>query len=166
MNIKTLIAALVLAGSSTAALAAPARIDTDAHVDRQFIRVDPVDHCNNVTASAGSSDYVGSTGFVTNGKLALSEPTMIESGREFFNKLPLNHGYRAIELRADRGLTQISEVAIHFANGTWQTVKPNTALDAQNPSLTIRLAHPRSEVTRMVVYGSSNFGARYSVFAA
>jgi hypothetical protein len=192
MNIKALITTLVL-GSSSIALADPSwsagvsmnasvatngiivrdhREPTPAPVYRTPIRpvAQPVaqvvgaDRCDNVRDGGDASSYVGPTGGYLDGWFAVTQPTRIERGREFIT-LGANQRFSQLQLRRDMGFTRIDQIAIVFKNGQEQVVRPNAALDFRNPALTIQL-EKHGKISRIVVYGQSGQGARYSVLAA
>jgi len=101
--------------------------------------------------------------------LNLTEPTRIDSGREF------------IKVGADKGLFQtlqlqnlgarsstITQVAIEFADGLSRTqvVKlDNRKLDMRHPTITIDLTGNFRQIKRIVVYGSTERGAAYKILA-
>ena len=195
MSLKTLITSIaLLAGTSTAALAAPtftvqasADFRTGGSVDIRDHRTNDwsvirdhrhheqpgtimqpgplTDDCANIKIGSDDSVYTGQIGAMTpSGWLALTQPTRIERGREFID-LPTNIGrLRTLQLVGNYGNTYVSQVVIEYRNGRTQVVKPNVSLDGRSRSLTISLDN--RAVNRVIVYGSSSFGARYSVFAA
>lgn len=204
MNTKSLLATLLVLGSSTAALAQPAvRDHRDGYSDRANVRdrsvvgdrsnlrdhrndgwdrdrdrerlivapvivTPPVDACANVRVGAKASAYTGPVGLASRwgGWALLAEPTMIGSGSEQIT-VGKDHGkFTQLQLVANSGSTYISQVVVEFGNGKYQTVALNQQLDAGNPALTIDLKGNRRAISRIIVEGTSSYGARYSVRAA
>ena len=148
MRIKALITALVI-GSSSVALAAPSPVVRDhrevsarydGHFDARFgVRPMPLR-------------------WVT-----LANDTHL-SGRTSIKVAPSARKYSKVELRADKGLTQIDKVMIQFANGRTQLVEQNARLTASKP-LTIDLKGEARSIDRIVIVGRGTPWASLDVLA-
>ncbi len=100
--------------------------------------------------------------------LNLTEPTRIDSGREFI-KVGANKGlFQTLQLQnlGARSST-IYQVGIEFADGMSRTqvVKLNTKLDMRHPTITIDLTGNFRQIKRIIVYGSTERGAAYKILA-
>jgi hypothetical protein len=126
-----------------------------------------VDTCANVLVRPNASEYVGPVGYANpwSSWVALTEPTMIAHGSEQISVGAGRGSFSTLELVANSGETYVSQVVIEFANGEYQTVALGRELEPGEPSLVVDLAGNRRMITRIVVNGSSSFGARYSVLA-
>jgi hypothetical protein len=179
MNIKALVTAALVIGSSSLALASPGyraeggvEVKTTASVDVRDHRYEPAptpapivtrDHDGDrddrrpapMPASWGHPPIfmtLASTAKLSNGKDVIKfRPTMALS---------------TIKLQASSGKTQVSEVAIKFANGQTQLVYPNKTLQGSSSCIDIDLNGNVRNVTSIVVYGRSNFRASFQVLGA
>lgn len=218
MNTKSLLATLLVLGSSTAALAKPVVRDhregawqvtndrdhrtASSYRDRQnfgrsgdrndnrswgdrdgdrdrdrggVVAAPPVviapvavDTSANVRIGAKASVYTGPIGTAPSwgGWVELVQPTMIARG---FEQIGMGRSYGTfseLQLVANRGDTKITQVVVQFADGQYQSVPLYQELDGGNPTITIDLAGGRRAIQRILVEGSSGYGARYSIRAA
>ena len=173
MNIKALITTLVI-GSSSIALADPSwqagvHVDNDGDVDagvviRDHRGYEPAPAPATVPSYWPQPVYQAPISPPTLGWVELRQPTKIVGGRDFVT-VHARRRFSQITLQSDGGRTRVAEVAIQFRDGTWQTLRPNMMLDAQNSTLTIDLSE-RAQINRICVYGSSGRLGRYSILAA
>lgn len=138
----------------------------------------PVYNPTNVLVSSTASQYTGTVYsqpryFAAPGPNAwfdLSEATRIEAGREFF-KIGANKGsFRGLRLEAlGNGRSNIEQVTIEFADGQGrakhQVVKLDSWIGRGNTSLTIDLDGNYRQITRVIVYGSTDRGSAYKLMA-
>jgi hypothetical protein len=90
--------------------------------------------------------------------------TKLVNGKDvirFGGSLPL----RTIKLEATKGRTQISQVKIRFANGQSQIVYPNKQLWGQS-SIDIDLDGNVRNVTGITVYGNANMRSSFEILGA
>jgi hypothetical protein len=122
--------------------------------------------CNNTRVGADTSSYIGTIG-ASNGRwfTALTEPTRIDAGREFFTLGADAGRFEALKLQAVRGSSYIQQVAVIFKNGRTQVIKVERALDGRNPTLMIDLDGNQREIGRIVVYGSTAPRSAYQILA-
>jgi hypothetical protein len=194
MMTKSLLAALLVLGSSTAALAKPAPRKKVVVKSRVVVRDHrrpapepaprvrdhrgwflppivarpPVDTCSNVRIGATASVYTGPLGVAApwGEWTALTQPTMIARGSEQIAIGKGNGRFTQLRLVANSGSTYISQVVVQFGNGKYQTVAVNRSITAGSP-LAIDLKGQKGRaVTQIIVQGSSGYGARYSILAA
>jgi hypothetical protein len=124
---------------------------------------------DNTTVAATSSTYIGSKPFMTQYRdgrhwVALTEPTRIDSGREFINFGTDGARFSQIKLFNNRGSSHIQQIAIEFVGGGTQKVVLNQMLTSSNP-ITIDLTGGFRPINRIIVYGSTNFGSSYQILA-
>jgi len=179
MSLKSIIAALAIVGSSSAAMAAPVVTYTRAATVREaphyvtpttVRRSPPIiadDDCNNTGLGTDLSVYHGAVGTkVGFGWTALTQPTRIDRGREFIT-IGKEHGrFTTVKLENVRGTSNITQVLINFANGTSQVVKLNQRLSAANPCIEINLDGNKRAISGIVVYGASWSRSAYQILAA
>ena len=143
MNLKALITALVLAGTSTAALADPIvrdhRDDTSAQVDHR-------------------GDFHKRPSW-----MVLASQSQLARGRDV---ITTNARISTVKLVARKGSTTIDMLTIKFANGATQKVRLNQTLAPNAQPLTIALDGGLRNVTRITVTGSSSRRASFEVFGA
>ncbi len=99
----------------------------------------------------------------------LTEATRIDSGRQFIN-LDKWAGARFTQLRLQSagGRTDIAQVAIEYIHdgvSHTQKVKLATSLARTNAMASITLDGDSRDINRIIVYGTSNRGAAYQIFA-
>jgi hypothetical protein len=178
MNIKALIATLVL-GSSSMALAAPSWSGgvsvqgTAQHVDRDGDRDDAVvrDHRGFEQPEQGQQwwmpiyrpapqpVYQPSRGFVR-----LTGETRLE-GRQMFD-LDTSRQFRTLQVRAEAGQTKIECITIVFGDGKTEQLRPDVLLDAsRNPVVTLPL-QMHGRIDRLVIDGHSGPRGIFKVLAA
>ena len=179
MSLKSIIAALAVVGSSSVALAAPvnysvpsATIHSQRYIEPPISQLRPYrpvvvdDDCNNTTLGGDSSGYNGPIGTkVGFGWTALTQPTRIDRGREFFHIGTQAGRFTTLKLENVRGSSEIQQVLVEFANGQAKVVKLNKCLDMSNPCIEINLGHNRA-ISRIVVYGSTASHSAYQILAA
>lgn len=138
----------------------------------------PVYNPTNVLVSSTASQYTGVVYsqpryFAAPGPNAwfdLSEATRIEAGREFF-KIGANKGsFRGLRLEAlGNGRSNIEQVTIEFADAQGrakhQVVKLDSWIGRGNTNLTIDLDGNYRQITRVIVYGSTDRGSAYKLMA-
>lgn len=145
MNLKALITALVLAGTSTAARAdsnvRDHRDDASAQVDR--------DH---------RGDFHKRPSW-----MVLASQSQLAHGRDV---IATNARVSSLKLVALKGATTIDMLTIKFANGATQKVRLNQTLAPNAAPLTIALDGGLRNVTRITVTGSSSRRASFEVLGA
>jgi len=143
MNLKAIIAALVLAGTSTAALADPGVRD---HRDdtTQLVRDHRDDH------KRPSWMVIASSSRLTRGRDVIAANTKLSS----------------LKLVALNGTTTITNITIKFANGTSQKIRLDQTLAPSSQPISIALEGGRRNVTSIVLTGSSNRRAAFEVLGA
>ena len=147
MNFKALITALVLAGTSTAALADPmVRDHRDQPAQTQVVR----DHRDGGWNKKPSWMVLASSAQLTRGRDVIATNTKAST----------------LKLVSLKGATTINQVQIHFANGATQTVSLGETLSARNSSLTIDLKGGARNVTKVTVFGKSSRFAAFQILAA
>lgn len=146
MHLKALITALVLAGTSTAALA-------DSNVR---------DHRDNDTSAQVDRDQRGD--FHNRPSwMVLASKSQLARGRDV---IAANARISSLELVAKKGTTTIDTLTIKFANGATQKVRLNQTLVPNARPLTIALDGGLRNVTRITVTGSSSRRASFEVLGA
>ena len=145
MNLKALITALVLAGTSTAALADSSvrdhRDDFSGQVDR--------DH---------RDDFHKRPSW-----MVLASQSQLARGRDV---IATNARVSSLKLVALEGASRIDTLTIKFANGATQKVRLNQTLAPNTRPLTIALDGGLRNVTRITVTGSSSRRASFQVLGA
>jgi len=160
MNIKTLIATLVL-GTSSVALA-------DSHVgpevrDHRDDAAVVIDHRVEAPAPAPAYDRDAwkhrgpSWSTLSTNDQLVNGRTMIRLGGKTLGTL---------KLQATSGRTTVSQVIVKFANGRSQIVPLNQVIGNGNPSLTIDLNGGLRQVQSIQVTGSSNRRASFEILGA
>lgn len=179
MSLKSIIAALAIVGSSSAAMAAPVVTYTRVASVRQGPQyIAPVtqrhsppiiadDDCNNTQLGTDLSVYHGPVGTkVGFGWTSLTQPTRIDRGREFIT-IGKEHGrFNTLKLDNVRGATVVTQVLINFANGKSQVVKLNQRLTTGNPCITINLDGNNRAISGIVIYGQSGARSAFQILAA
>jgi hypothetical protein len=180
MNIKAIVTAALVIGSSSLALASPgysAQGGVDVRTTQSFdvrdhryepapmpapapVVIDHRDHDGDRDDRRPASwghppifqTLVASTQISRNGKDVI----------RFRATKPLS----TIKLQATSGKTQVSQVAIKFANGQTQLVYPNKTLQGMESCIDIDLNGNVRNVTSIVVYGRGNFRSSFQVLGA
>ncbi len=146
MNLKALITALVVAGTSTAALADPVvRDHREGDVSAQ-VR----DHRDHDLPTRPSWMVIASQSQLAHGRDVIATNTRIAS----------------VKLVARKGVTTIHTITIKFANGATQKLRVNQTLAPNARPLTFALDGGLRSVTRIVVTGSSSRRASFEVLGA
>jgi hypothetical protein len=189
MSLKSILAALTILGSSSLAMAdvygaqngsfhqvqtVPAPVIVKpAPIVRPIFNPIPkppvaVDDCNNTTLGGDSSAYNGPIGTKTWGEswVALTQPTRIDRGREFFHIGEQAGRFDQLKLENTAGRSYITQVLVEYANGKSQVVHLNENLNASNPCITINLSGRDRAISRIVVYGSTARHSSYQILAA
>lgn len=112
-----------------------------------------------------ASRYIGMLYNVghSNVLMPLTQPTRIDNGREDF---VVRQGHLdTLQLRAVTGGSFIRKVVIEFKDETVQVVRFNREIDMYSPTLTIDLRGRERSVKRIFVYGTTERGASYQLFA-
>jgi hypothetical protein len=132
----------------------------------------PVYRPTNTIIGASASQYKGSIASqrqyfaASNAWYDLSEATRIDSGREFFT-IGANKGvFRGLRLEAlGNGRSNIKQVVIEFADGQTKTqvVRSDSWIGRGNTSLTIDLDGNARQISRVIVYGSTDVGSAYKL---
>ena len=147
MNIKALVTALVLAGTSTAALADPmVRDHRDEPAQTQVAR----DHRTDGWHKKPSWMVLASSAKLTRGR----------------DVITTNSRLSTLKLVSLKGSTTINEVVIRFANGSEQKVSLAQTISAGNARLTIDLDGGVGNVTKVIVYGHSNRRGAFEILGA
>ena len=136
----------------------------------------PAVYPGNTTIGSDSSTYVGPQPFQLASYrdnradwrrsqwVALTAPTRIDRGREFFTIGAQAGRFSSLRLFNSAGHSFISQVAIQFANGRTQVVRIDAQLTSQAP-ITINLDGGARQISRIVVYGSTAHGSSYQILA-
>lgn len=151
MNLKALITALVLAGTSTAALAdsnvRDHRVETTqvaAQPSAQLDRDHRVDHRLPRWMTLASS-------------------SQLSRGRDVISA---NARISTLKLVALKGSTTINSVTVKFANGATQKIRLAQTLAPQSQPITIDLKGAQRNVVSIVVSGNSSRRASFEVLGA
>ena len=154
MNIKAIVASLVL-GSSSLAMAAPgATVTQESYNTTNVVR----DHRAPVAQPVIQPIYKGWNG----GRMPpVYRPVLLASGLRLpaNGKTAINVGaqlgrFGALQINATGGRTFIQQVYVQFANGQWQMVRNLDRMLNGNESLTVDLDGGRRAITRVIVFGS------------
>jgi hypothetical protein len=182
MNLKAIIASLVL-GSSSAAMAAPA-VTFSASVqpsygttivrDHRVIEYDRTPAAAPVYSTpAAPSIYVRPVAQPYNGgnwwRRALPPVTLASGvhfsgdGRTFITNPDQRRLFDSLQISAEGGRTFIRQVYVEFNNGQEQVIRNLNATLTGNQSMTLDLDGNRRSIRRVVVYGKEiNSGWRRS----
>jgi hypothetical protein len=148
MNLKALITALVLAGTSTAALADPVvRDHRAADASAQVVR----GHRDQDDLHRRPSWMV----IASQGQLA--------HGRDV---IATNARISSVKLVALKGSTTINTITIKFANGATQKLRVNQTIAPDAKPLTFAINGGLRNVTRITVTGSSSRRASFQLLGA
>ena len=160
MNIKSILAAALVIGSSSLALAQPAAqggVTVQASADIRDHRTP--DYYRPAPAPVAMKPPIV---FRPPMQRTLANDTMINrNGRDtltFARPLAL----QSIKLQGETGRTTVSQVAIKFANGRTQLVQENKLL-LKNGCIDIDLNGNVRNVTSIVIYGQSGARASFDV---
>lgn len=160
MNLKAILTAALVIGTSTVALAQPALqggVQVNAASSFQ-VR----DHREPMPAPAPYRP-VYQPPFVVAPQLHVIANTKLTNGadRIWMRSQPL----RAIKLQAIKGRTHVTQVAIKFANGRTQIVHANKLL-TQSSSIDIDLAGNVRNVTGITIFGQGGARSQFQVLGA
>ena len=167
MNIKSILAAALVIGSSSLALAQPAAqggvtvegsVDVRDHRTPEYFAPTPAP-----VVVAQTSDFRRPLPpiRVPQMKMLANDTKIARFGRDtltFARPMKL----QSIKLQGETGKTSVSEVAIKFANGRQQIVQENQLL-TKGGCIDIDLAGNVRNVTGIVIYGSSGARASFDV---
>lgn len=174
MKLSALITSLVLASTSTAALAEPVTFGypgpaPEVRDHRAWSLHPEAQYPHNTRLFQDYSLYVGSRPYETMrwfrkpDWVPLTEPTRIDRGRELIYLGTGPGKLSALRLFNNFGRSYIRIVAIEFADGGLpQFVRLDRQLDASG-SITIDLAGRERAVKRVLVYGSTAPGSSYQL---
>ena len=132
----------------------------------------PVYHPTNTIVGTSTSQYTGSVASqrryfaASNAWYDLTEATRIDSGREFFKIGAEKGAFRGLRLEAlGNGRSNIKQVVIEFADGQTksQVVRLDSWIGRGNASLTIDLDGNHRQISRVIVYGSTDVGSAYKL---
>ena len=167
MNIKTIIASLVL-GSSSIAMAHPSvtfSADAQAPYGTSVVRDQRFDDdCNTPVAQPVVEPIYLRDGQGWHGQPMpqVYRPVMLASGVHFsgdgrtFIPVGVQAGrFNTLQISADRGRTFIRQIYIQFENGQEQIVRNLDRMLIGNQSLSLDLDGNHRAIRRIVVYGSS-----------
>jgi hypothetical protein len=181
---KTPLITLIIVGASTVAGASPNVTASGKRAPGPVTVVDPYRRPppirdgfvepRNTTVGPNSSGYEGPIfrnprdgRFGRGGWLALTEPTRIDGGREFFPIEGRGGDFRRLQLRGIAGRTTITKVAIEYGKEPYERVQVadvRATLDRRNQILTIRLDGDSRDINRIIVYGASGRRSAYQLF--
>lgn len=144
MNFKALITALVLAGTSTAALADPMVRD---HRDdtTQVVR----DHREDLHKRPSW--------------MVIASSSQLSRGRDV---IAANARLSTLKLVALKGATKIGTITVKFANGSQQKIRLDQTIAPSSQPVTIAVNGGVRNVTQIVLSGSSNRRASFEVLGA
>lgn len=182
MNIKAIVTAALVVGSSSLALASPGYsaeggvdVRTTRSVDVRDHRYEPapmpapapvvIDHRDRDGDHDRDDRRPASWGHPPIFQTLAAWTQISRNGKDvirFRATKPLS----AIKLQANNGKTQVSQVAIRFANGQTQIVYPNKTLQGSSSCIDIDLDGNVRNVTSIVVYGRGNFRSSFQVLGA
>ena len=145
MNLKALITALVLAGTSTAALADPVVRDHRGDASAQIIR----DH---------RADLYRRPSW-----MVIASSSRLSRGRDV---IAANAHISTLKLVALKGSTTIATVTVKFANGATQKIRLGQTIAPRSQPITIDLKGAARNVVSIVVSGNSNRRASFQVLGA
>jgi hypothetical protein len=168
MNLKAIIASLVL-GSSSLAMASPdVTFSADAQgsygttVVRDRFEPAPISQPSYGQPSYGQPSY-GQSGFwrgdrrlppVYRPVVLASDMHFANDGRTFIKVGPHQGRFGTLQLSAARGRTFIKQVYVEFTNGQSQVIRNLDRTLARNQTLTLDLDGNRRSIARIVVYGN------------
>jgi hypothetical protein len=164
MNKKAILAALVLAGTSTAALADSYQVSVAPPAATVTVRDhrDADDNANQMPRDIDGQlmrdhrrlpvwSVLSSQDRLSNGKAKIS----LSSWKKFSE----------LKLEATKGNLDIARVQIKFTNGQTQVLQTNADLSPQSPALTINLDGARS-IKSIQVFGTSGRRAAFEILGA
>lgn len=145
MNLKAIITALVLAGTSTAALADPVVRDHRDDASAQIVR----DHRDDLHKRP-TWMVIASSGQLSRGRDIIAANARIST----------------LKLVALKGSTTITNVTVKFANGATQQVRLGQTIAPRSQPITIDLKGAQRNVVSIVVSGNSNRRASFQLLGA
>jgi len=149
-KLAAIVTTLVL-GTSSLALARPARLGDDGWRERQELRLDR-DH------ATGQRTYRPTW-------VALSGATRLEQGRDVIPVGTAQGRFTQLRFQAAAGASAIDRVFIRFGDGHWQVADIGKRLDASTPIVEVPLEGLRRNIDQIIVTGSSGGRqAAYQVF--
>ena len=183
MNIKALVTTALVIGSSSLALASPGyaegnvQVRTSESVDVRDHRWEPApapapvvidrdrDHDRDYDHDRRPAPMPASWGHPPIFQTLAASTKISQYGKDVIRFRP-TMALSTIKLQANTGRTQVSQVAIKFANGQTQIVYPNKTLQGTQSCIDIDLDGNVRNVTSIVVYGRSNFRGSFQVLGA
>jgi hypothetical protein len=160
MNLKAIIASLVL-GSSSLAMASP-DVTVVARSQRSY---GPTVVRDRIEPSAPQPIYASDTSLWRGDRrLPVYRPVVLASnmhfandGRTFIKVGPQQGRFGTLQISAARGRTFIKQVYVEFENGQSQVIRNLDRTLVGSQALTLDLDGNRRNITRIVVYGSDMF---------
>lgn len=152
MNLKALITALVLAGTSTAALA-------DSNVRDHRVETTQVA----ATQPSAQLDRDHRVDHRLPRWMTLASSSQLSRGRDVISA---NARISTLKLVALKGSTTINSVTVKFANGATQKIRLAQTLAPQSQPITIDLKGAQRNVVSIVVSGNSSRRASFEVLGA
>jgi hypothetical protein len=175
MNKKAILAALVVAASSTAAFADPYVVQAGVQASVQgsvapAATVTVRDHrdADDRDANLGQPRDVDGQFMRDHRRLplwsVLSSSDRLSNGRTTI-RLSSWKKYSELKLQATRGTFDIAKIQIKFRNGQTQVLRTDADLNAQNPALTINLDGNRP-IASISVFGTGGRRAQFEILGA
>ena len=164
MNIKSILAAALVIGSSSLALAQPAAqggVTVQGSVDIRDHRAPVYYPPAPAPVVVAQADFHRPLPPIRPQMMLANDTKIARFGRDtltFARPMKL----QSIKLQGETGRTTVSQVAIKFANGRTQLVQENKLL-TKDGCIDIDLAGNVRNVTGIVVYGSSGARASFDV---
>ena len=162
MNLKAIITAALVIGTSTVALAQPAQGGVQVSNERSFqVR----DHREPMPTPAPVSSYrpVYQPPVVVAPQLHVIANTKLTNGADRI--WMRTQALSTIKLQAIKGRTNVTQVAIQFANGRTQIVQENKML-TQSSCIDIDLAGNVRNVTGITIFGQGGARSQFQVLGA
>ena len=162
MNLKAIITAALVIGTSTVALAQPAQGGVQVTNDSSFQERDHRDHREPMPAPAPYRPVYQPPVVVAPQLHVIANTTLTYGAdRIWMRTQPLS----MIKLQAIKGRTQVSSIAIKFANGRTQWVQENKLL-TQSSCIDIDLDGNVRNVTGITIYGQGGARSQFQVLGA
>lgn len=158
MSLKSIIAAVVVVGSSSVALAAPSNYFTQTSIHAPSERIAYV-----TQHPVAQPDPCAPA---PKREVTLGTESRIWKGTETFRVGQYKGQFETVKLESQGFKSHIDNVTIRFANGRSQTVALDRYINAANPCLTIDLAgnNPRT-IESITVTGANARQSSFSIVA-